>query len=100
MRLLLLVGRLRQGCGVFFFAYYLMRKSRRLLIPYWCPWGGFLWPPELGDLTNFGHLPEYPTCSKVVSWCGALCTVNFTGSIKPSFQYSSMPCRGFLLFGV
>ena len=29
------LGRLRQGCGVFVSAYYLMRKSRRLLIPYW-----------------------------------------------------------------
>ena len=25
----------------------------RLLIPYWCLWGGFLWPLELGDFHQF-----------------------------------------------
>ena len=51
-------------------------------------------------LATFGHLPEYPTCSKAMSWCDALCTMNFTGSIKPSFQYGSMPCKGFWLFAI
>ena len=51
-------------------------------------------------LAALGHLPEYPTCSKAMSWSGALYTMNFEGSIEPSFQYGSMPYRGFLLFCV
>ena len=50
-------------------------------------------------LTTFGHLPEYPTCSKAVRWYYIRRAMNFAGSVEPSLQYGSLPCRGFLLFG-
>ena len=83
---------------MFVSTYCLMRKSRRLLIPYWYPWAGALWLLGLEDFATFGHLPEYPTCSKAMSWCGALCTMNITGSIEPSLQYGSVSLTGFLFF--
>ena len=33
-----------------------------------------------------------------MSWCDALCTMNFTGSIEPSLQYGFVPFMGFSLF--
>ena len=67
-------GRFRPCYGVFACAYYLTRRSQRLLTPYCYPWDGALW-----------HL-----------WYCIRCTMNFAGSVKPSLQYGSMPCRGFL----
>ena len=93
MDLLLLCGRLRQGCGVLAYAYYLRRMSQRLLIVYYYPWEGVL---DEEILTALGHLPEYPTCSKAMCWYGIRCTMNFVGPIKPSLQYGSTPCSGLL----
>ena len=54
-----------------------------------------IWDKKI--LTTFGHLPEYPTCSKAVRWYCIYCAMNFAGSAKPSLQYGSVPYRGFLL---
>ena len=54
-----------------------------------------IWDKKI--LTTFGHLPEYPTCSKAVRWYCIRCTVNFPGSVEPSLQYGSTPCKGLWL---
>ena len=47
-------------------------------------------------LVALGHLPKYPTCSKVVCWYGIRCGVNFAWPIEPSLQYGSTPYSGLL----
>ena len=42
-------------------------------------------------LAAFYNLPEYPTCSKAVSWCRVRSAVKFTWSVEPFFQYGSPP---------
>ena len=50
-------------------------------------------------LAALGHLPEYPTCSKVVGWYGAQCSMYFAWPIEPSFQYGFTPWGGFWFLG-
>ena len=42
-------------------------------------------------LATFCNLPEYPTWSKAMSWCRVRSAVEFTWSIEPFFQHSSLP---------
>ena len=49
-------------------------------------------------LAALGHLPEYPTCSKVVCLYGIRCAWNFAWPIEPSLQYGSTPLAGFGFF--
>src|SRR3954469_3701772 len=46
--------------------------------------------------------PLLATCrstqhARRLRWYGIRCTMNFVGSVEPSLQYGSAPCRGFLL---
>ena len=53
-------------------------------------------------LATFGHLPEYPTCSKAVGWYVIWCCVYFAWPIEPSFQngFASRSGFCFLHYGV
>ena len=49
-------------------------------------------------LAALGHLPEYPTCSKVMCWHGIRCAMNFARPIEPSLQYTVVGF-GFFVIG-